>query len=142
MKSIGEPIKLAVVGTRTYTDRGRVYFELDEICKIKKVVEIVSGIAWDDEKTKGPDSFARDYAKDRDIPYKGFPADWNDMSPPVLRKAGRWGYYNALAGPNRNTKIADYADGVLAFWDQISTGTYDVLKKFKALSKKRKTVKF
>lgn len=140
MQTIGKPIKLAVVGTRTYTDKKRVYFELDEFRKIRKVIEIVSGIASDDYKTKGVDSFARDYAKEKGIPYKGFPADWKDMAPPCIRKTGLYGDYNAMAGPNRNTKIADYSDEAMAFWDEVSTGTHDVIKKFKTLTKKTKTV--
>lgn len=141
MQTIGKPIKLAVVGTRTYTDKKRIYFELDEFRKIRKVIEIVSGIAADDYKTKGVDSFARDYAKEKGIPYKGFPADWKDMAPPCIRKTGLYGDYNALAGPNRNTKIADYSDEAMAFWDEVSTGTHDVIKKFKTLTKKTKTIK-
>lgn len=141
MQTIGKPIKLAVVGTRTYTDKKRVYFELDEFLKIRKVSEIVSGIAVDDYKTKGVDSFARDYAKEKGIPYKGFPADWKDMAPPCIRKTGMYGDYNAMAGPNRNTKIADYSDEAMAFWDEVSTGTHDVIKKLKALTKKTKTIK-
>jgi hypothetical protein len=141
MQTIGKPIKLAVVGTRTFTDKKRLYFELDEFRKIRKVTEIVSGIDKEDEKTKGADSFARDYAKEKGIPYKGFSADWKDMSPPVLKKTGLYGDYNALAGPNRNTKIADYADEGLAFWDYESTGTHDTIKKFNDRKKKIKIVK-
>jgi hypothetical protein len=141
MQTIGKPIKLAVVGTRTYTDKKRVYFELDELKKIRKITEIVSGIAEDDEKTRGVDRYARDWAKENKVPYKGFPADWQDMSPPVLRKTGLYGDYNALAGPNRNTKIADYADEGIAFWDGVSTGTHDTIKKVQALGKKIKVIK-
>jgi YspA, cpYpsA-related SLOG family len=141
MQVIGKPIRLAVVGTRTYTNKQRVYFELDELRKLYRLVEIISGIAQDDEKTRGVDSFARDYARDHKIPYKGFPADWKDMAPPVLRRMGQYGEYNALAGSNRNTKIADYAECCLAFWDWESTGTADTISKFKALDKKVKIVK-
>jgi hypothetical protein len=141
MQVIGKPIRLAVVGTRTYTNKQRVYFELDELRKLYRLVEIISGIAQDDEKTRGVDSFARDYAKDQKIPYKGFPADWKDMAPPVLRRMGQYGEYNALAGLNRNTKIADYAECALAFWDGKSSGTADVTKKFTDRKKKVKIVK-
>lgn len=141
MQALGKPIKLAVFGTRTYTNKKRVYFELDEIRKIKKIEMIVSGIAEDDFKTKGPDSFARDYAKEKGIPYKGFPADWKDMREPCLRKTGLYGDYNALAGPNRNTKISNFSDEGMAFWDYVSTGTHDTIKKIQALSKKIKIVK-
>lgn len=141
MQTIGKAIKLAVVGTRMFADKKRLYFELDELRKIRKVEMIVSGIAQDDEKTKGADMFARDYAKEKNIPYKGFPADWKDMAAPCIKKTGLYGDYNALAGPNRNTKIADYADEGLAFWDYVSTGTHDTIKKFQVLGKKIKIVK-
>ena len=141
MNTIGKPIRLAVVGTRTYRDKRRVYFELDELRKLYKITEIISGIAQDDEKTKGVDAMARDWAKDRGVPYKGYPADWKDMAPPVLRRMGQYGEYNALAGPNRNTKIADYAECGLAFWDGKSSGTADTIRKFAALNKKTKIVK-
>lgn len=141
MQTIGKPIKLAVIGTRTYTDKKRVYFELDELRKIKKVIEIVSGVYTDDEKAKGVDAIARDYAKEKGIPYTGFPADWKDMAPPCIKKHGQYGEYNALAGPNRNTKIAAHADEGLAFWDYVSTGTHDTIKKLQALTKKIKIIK-
>lgn len=141
MQSIGKPIKLAVAGTRTYADKKRVYFELDELSKIKKIKEIVSDISDDDDKTKGVDRFARDWANENGIKYTGFPADWKDMKPPCIRKTGLYGDYNALAGPNRNTKIAEYADEGIAFWDYVSTGTHDTIKKVQALGKKMKIVK-
>lgn len=141
MQTIGKPVKLAVVGTRTYNNKKRVYFELDEFRKIHKVEMIVSGMAIDDEKARGVDAIARDYAKEKGIPYKGFPADWKDMAEPCLRRMGQYGEYNALAGPNRNTKIADFSDEGISFWDFSSPGTHDVIKKFKDRTKKMKIVK-
>jgi hypothetical protein len=141
MQTIGKPIKLSVTGTRTFTDKKRLYFELDEMRKYRKIAEIVSGIDKDDIKTKGADSFARDYAKEKGIPYRGFPADWKDMAEPCLKRTGLYGDYNALAGPNRNTKIVDYADEGLAFWDYVSTGTHDTIKKFQDRGKKIKIIR-
>jgi hypothetical protein len=141
MKTLGKPIRLAVIGTRTYRDKRRVYFELDELRKIYKITEIVSGIAPNDEKTQGVDAMARDYAREHGIPYTGFAADWRDMAEPCLRRRGRYGEYNALAGPNRNTKIADYAECALAFHDGVSTGTADCLGKFVDRHKKTKIVR-
>lgn len=141
MKSIGKPIKLAVFGTRTYTNKKRVYFELDEICKVKKVIAIVSGIDLHDEKTKGVDSFARDYAKEKRILYIGYAAEWKDMKPPCLRRMGLYGEYNALAGINRNTKIVDECDEGLAFWDHVSHGTYDTITKMDLFHKYVKIIK-
>lgn len=141
MQTIGKPIKLGVFGTRTYTNRKRVYFELDEFRKIHKVSEIVSGCAVDDEKATGVDAIARDYALEKGIHYKGFAADWKDLSEPCRIKVGPYGEYNALAGFKRNTKIADYSDEGLAFWDHKSPGTADTLRKFEDRRKKVKTVR-
>lgn len=120
-------MKLAVVGSRHLTCKNRVYFELNELRKTTTITEIVSGLAPDDEKQRvGIDLYAREYAADHKIKYTGFPAQWNDFAPPCVRKRGRYGDYNALAGPNRNTLIADYCDQGLVIWDGKSPGTKDV----------------
>lgn len=141
MKVMGKHIRLAVIGTRTYTNRKRVYFELDELAKLYRIDVIISGCAEDDDKAKGPDAFARDWAKERGVPYKGYPAKWDDFSPPCLRRTGLYGEYNALAGPNRNTLIAEDATNAIAFHDRVSTGTADCISKFESRGKKVKTIK-
>lgn len=135
-------LKLAVIGTRSYTNKNRVYFEIDAIRQLYNVIEIISGVPEDSRKQIGADVFARDYAKDHSIKYVGYPADWDDMGEPCLKKKNAHGWYNALAGPNRNTKISQHADGVIAFWNGVSTGTSDCLRKFQSLKKMRKTVRY
>jgi hypothetical protein len=65
--------------------------------------EIVSGTA------SGVDVCGENYGVLYNIPVKRFPADW------VL--LGR------RAGYARNCQMADYADALLAFWDEKSRGT-------------------
>lgn len=140
MQTIGKQIALAVFGTRTYTNKDRVYFELNELRKLYRIVNIISGVDILDIKAKGVDSFARDYAIENKIPYIGYPADWKDMAKPCLERKNEFGVYNALAGLNRNTKIANRADCGLAFWDRKSKGTADTIEKLKQLTKKIKIV--
>lgn len=83
-----------------------ILFDLmDDIC------EVVSGCA------SGVDSDAIDWAKKHDIPYKEFPANWNDLShPEAIIKINKYGKkYDASAGPRRNEEMAKYADAVILF---------------------------
>lgn len=65
-----------------------------------------------------------------------FPADWNDMNPPVIIGNNFYGEYNKLAGTNRNQKMAKYVldggAGILIAFDaeesKPRTGTKDMIK--------------
>lgn len=139
-----EPEVLAVVGGRDYKDKNRVYFEIDEYRKTHNVTAIASGVALDDDKERGADTFGRDYAVDKGLKYIGFPAEWDDMSEPCYVKINNYGKkYNALAGVNRNTKIIDEAThAVMAFWDGISRGTRDSVTKAKEKGKTVMHIKY
>ena len=97
-------MKLIVAGGRDFSDKEKLYFELDSI---EGITEIVSGNA------KGADELGEKYAKERGIPVKLFPADWT--------KHGR------AAGPIRNEEMAKYADALIAFWDGKSRGTKSMI---------------
>ena len=133
-------MKLAVIGTRTFTNKNRLYFELDSLRKTVTISEIVSGCGEEEKMNRGADAFARDYARDRGIKYKGFPADWTDMSEPCLVRHNGNNPYNALAGIKRNKQIAVYSDECLSFWDGISKGTRDCKEQFRILKKKVKRI--
>ncbi|MBR5027780.1 MAG: DUF2493 domain-containing protein, partial [Bacteroidales bacterium] len=81
---------------------------------------IVSGGA------KGIDSFAKQYALERNIPYMEFPPDYAK--------------YGRVAPLVRNQEIVDYCDKVIAFPSKESRGTYDTIKKAKARNKVLKIV--
>lgn len=135
-------MKLAVIGSRSFKNQNRLFLEIDELRKIRKafkkedVTEIVSGGA------QGADKMGEEYADEKFLKKKIFLADWSNMEEPCIKRINSFGKeYNALAGFNRNTKIIDYCDEVIAFWDGTSPGTKDSIDKAQKLGKKVKIVK-
>lgn len=101
-------IRLAIVGSRTFTDYARFRTEVARYCwdafaEKDEPREIVSGGA------SGTDAMAERYAAERGWPLAVFPADWKT-----------WG---KAAGILRNRDIVRHADRVIAFWDGQSRGT-------------------
>ena len=66
-------------------------------------VTIVSG------KARGADTLGETYAAERGLPVWEFPADWDGLG----KKAGHV----------RNRQMGDVANGLVAFWNQKSSGT-------------------
>jgi hypothetical protein len=102
--------KILVCGSRTFDDEARLHKELNKLvwsCGGPENVEIVSGGA------KGPDTYAAEFAAQRGMRCKVFPADWEK--------------YGKSAGFIRNTQMREYCNGsrtvVLAVWDGKSRGT-------------------
>lgn len=139
-------MRLAVIGCRDFTDKSRLFFELDQIKKVYKgKIHIVSGCIMSERNLKahkGADQFACQWAHENKVEYTGFEAEWKDFSPPCIRKTNQFGEYNAMAGPKRNSKIIANCDQVLAFWDGVSDGTADALDKADAAGKKSRIIKF
>lgn len=105
-------MKIAIIGSRDFND-------YDLMCKKLKpfnISLIISGHA------KGADTLAERYANENDIPTKIFPPDWKR--------------YGKSAGMIRNTDIIENAELVIAFWDTISSGTKDSIRKADKLNKK------
>ncbi|MGM0460969.1 MAG: DUF2493 domain-containing protein [Fibrobacterota bacterium] len=92
-------MKVAVIGSRSFSSYDILCRELDTM----NITEIVSGGA------KGADTLAERYAAEKSIPVKKFLPDWKK--------------HDKGAGIQRNKKIVDYADRVIAFWDGRSRGT-------------------
>jgi hypothetical protein len=67
------------------------------------VSEVLSGLA------DGVDTLAIQYAEERSIPLKPFPANWSE--------------YGRSAGYRRNVQMAQNADALVAIWDGKSRGT-------------------
>ena len=121
-------MKIIVAGSRSITDYElvkRVIFEVLAKYTIMslQIVEIVSG------RADGVDLLGERWADENNVKKTLFPAAWDDLvTPPVKIKINKFGkIYNALAGFNRNAKMADYADTLIAFWDGKSTGTKDMI---------------
>ncbi len=96
-------MRVIIAGGRDYAD----YDRLNKIC-LKLLgplldIEIVSGCA------AGADSLGERFARDRGIPVKQFPADWDGLG--------------NKAGYVRNEKMAVYSDVLIAFWNLHSHGT-------------------
>jgi hypothetical protein len=107
-------MKLAVVGTRTFSNFDLLDREIAKIIKVFKVDEIISGGA------AGADSMGIMFARDHGLPSAVYFPDWT---------AGK------VAGVIRNAKLAEEADMVVAFWDGKSHGTADMIERAKALDK-------
>jgi hypothetical protein len=100
---------VAIVGSRDYPDRGAVSRYMGELQMTAWDSIIVSGGA------QGPDTWAVEDAEDLGLHAEVFKADWP--------KHGR------AAGMIRNTQIVERCDRVVAFWDGISKGTLDTIRK-------------
>jgi hypothetical protein len=94
-----KPVKIAIVGSRTFND----YRYLCETLEWFDVKKVVSGGA------KGADKLAEKWAAEHGIPVQVFHADWDR--------------YGKAAGYKRNLKIVEACDEVIAFWDGKSKGT-------------------
>lgn len=72
------------------------------------ISEVVSG------DYRGVDKLAERYAKENNLPYKPFPADWEK--------------HGICAGPIRNEEMAGYAEALIAIPDKKSKGTRNMIK--------------
>jgi len=93
---IEPPFLLLVCGGRDYADRDRVFAALDAMLRKQPALVILHGAAT------GADTLAEEWAKSRERPYYGVPAEWAKHGP--------------SAGPRRNTAMLHYLPhGVCAF---------------------------
>ena len=99
-------VRVAIVGSRKYPRLGLVR---DFVQSLPVGSVIISGGA------PGVDQAAEDAAKSTGLELIVFPADWDGLG----RKAG----------PIRNSQIVEAADRLVAFWDGISRGTQDSIRK-------------
>ena len=103
MKMEKRDIRLAVVGSRTFTDRKLCWKMLDDLQTKYNIIEIISGGA------RGADSYGEAYADYHHIKKTIFPAEWDK--------------YGKKAGYLRNIDIIKNCDVCIAFWDGESRGT-------------------
>jgi SLOG family YspA-like protein len=115
-------MKLAIVGSRSFTDYNFLETNILEKYNLKDIDEIVSGGA------KGTDNLAESFAKVHNLKLTVFYPDW--------LKHGKY------AGPLRNKQIVEYADEVIAFWDGSSPGTKSTINLTKQMNKKLHVIKF
>lgn len=103
--------RIVVAGCRNYKN----YFKISR--ELKKYINnlgddceiiIVSGGA------SGVDALGEKFAKKHNFKVERYPAEWEK--------------YGRSAGPIRNSKMAQAADGVIAFWDGKSRGTKNMIE--------------
>lgn len=98
--------RLVVAGGRDFSNYALLCEKCDLLLRDKRNshrIEIVSGTA------RGADRLGERYASERGYTIKRYPANWDRDG-------------NA-AGFIRNRQMAEYADGLVAFWDGQSRGT-------------------
>ena len=96
-------MKIIIAGCRNFNDYKMLSEVCDNLLSKQKEIEIVSGMA------NGADKLGVKYAENNNIKIKMFPANWDR--------------YGKSAGYKRNNEMAEYADGLIAFWDRKSKGT-------------------
>ena len=112
-------MKVAVIGSRSFTNYELLKKTLDELTGIEK---IISGGA------AGADSLAEQWARENNIETVIYKPDW--------AKYGRG------AGVVRNRLIIEDCDWCIAFWDGESKGTKSSIEHSKKLNKKLTIVRY
>lgn len=117
-------MKTIIAGSRGLTGIKLVAKAIADAGWILSISEVVSGAA------PGIDRSGEWWAESNQVALKRFPANWDDVSAknePTKVKTNRWGKdFNALAGHNRNQRMAEYAatcpigGALLAIWDGVS----------------------
>lgn len=115
-------MKLIIAGGRNFTDYKKLKQICDHFLQNQTKIEIVSGTA------RGADRLGERYAKEKGYKLIKFPADWNK--------------YGKAAGPKRNQQMANYADALIAFWDEKSRGTKNMIELAKAVNLKIRVFKY
>lgn len=112
-------MKVAVIGSRSFSDKNLLYITLDnlreKVPSLESITLIISGGA------KGADSLSEEYARDRNIETKIFLPEYNR--------------YGRGAPLKRNLQIVENSDIVVAFWDSTSAGTRNAIDHAKKLKR-------
>jgi len=100
-------MKVIIAGGRDFNDYTLLKEKCDYYLSNSEDIEIVSGTAH------GADMLGERYAAERGYLVRKFPADWDR--------------YGKSAGYKRNMQMAMYGDTLIAFWDQKSKGTMNMI---------------
>lgn len=116
---------VVVFGGRDFNRRSVVFARLDKFHEKYNFEKVVAGGAT------CVDTYAIEWAKSRGVKYKEEPAAWTDMSDPCLRRTGKHGEYNALAGSKRNQSMINKHKPQFAVEFPGGSGTKDMSKRVK-----------
>jgi hypothetical protein len=101
-------MRTIIAGSRTATDYSLVKFTIRN--SQFDITEVVCGGA------KGIDSLGQKWAIDNKVPLRYFYPDWDK--------------YKKFAGPERNKRMAEYADALILIWDGKSKGSASMLQQW------------
>ena len=116
-------LRVAIVGSRDFLDRSLVEQFVIRLAARAPDTVIISGAA------RGVDTWAAQTAKNLGLEVIEFPVTSED-----------WERYGNGAGRRRNTFIVEACDVVVAFWNGVSGGTMDTVRKARAAGKKVKVI--
>jgi len=105
-------MKVIVAGSRSISQVKHTLEAIEASGFAREATEFVSGAAT------GPDTHAMECASRLGLPVKLFLPRWRD----------RDGAYNPRAGYERNIRMAEYADALIAVWDGESGGTRHMIE--------------
>jgi hypothetical protein len=127
-------MKVAIIGSRTYTNKKRIQNFLFELKMREPMVEIVSGGAKD-----GADKYAKKFALMFGLKYSEFPPQHQTHNQHCVMEAYNYGKpYGVGYYHKRNKDLVKYSDKVVAFVkdDIITNGTKSALEYCKKIDKK------
>lgn len=114
-------MRIIIAGSRNFNNYELLKKTLDGLLDKREEIEIVSGAA------SGADYLGELYAKENGYKLTKLLADWQK--------------YGKAAGPIRNKQMAQYADGLVLFWDGNSRGSKNMLENAKKEGLEIKEVK-
>lgn len=101
--------RVIIAGTRTFNDYDLLCCSMDYYLQnIQEPIQILCGMA------KGADQLGLKYAREHGHVVRCFLADWKK--------------YGKAAGPIRNLQMVQNADALVAFWDEKSPGTKNIIQ--------------
>lgn len=127
-------MKIAIIGSRNYTNKTQIKNFMFRLKMEHKDIEIVSGGAKD-----GADKYAKKFALEFKIPYSEFPPQHEPHNIHCVLEAYNYGKpYGVGYYHKRNKDLVNYSDKVVAFIkdDIISNGTKSALEYCKKINKK------
>jgi hypothetical protein len=115
-------VKTIIAGSRSVTK----YSDVERAVNLSgfKITRVLSG------KAPGADTLGESWALLNNVPWDDYPAAWHDLSAPgceVKYHSVTGEPYNANAGRDRNQRMADNAEALIAVWDGKSPGTNDMI---------------